>query len=126
MSNSSARALANNIIPLARKGLEVAHTIGEASNLNVLKGLSGLALLILDTCEVRMFISPLVHARLNYSQKASAYKAEYEELSRRTYELAMLITNHIVGRPELTFQQECHLESLQTYVEPHYLLFYLI
>ena len=53
MSGRSSRAFANNTIPLARKGLEVAHTIGEASNLNVLKGLSGLALLILDTCEVR-------------------------------------------------------------------------
>ncbi|KLO10688.1 TPR-like protein [Schizopora paradoxa] len=100
MSGRSAKALANNTIPLARKGLEVAHTIGEASNLNVLKGLSGLALLILDTCE-----------------QASRYPAEYEELSRRTYELAMLIVNHIVGRPELTFQQERHLESLRVVLQ---------
>lgn len=45
---------------LARKGLQVAYTIGEASNMSVLKGLSALALLVLDICEVRFSILSLV------------------------------------------------------------------
>jgi len=47
------QAVRAGALPLARKSLQVAYTIGEASNFSVLKGLSAVALLVLDTCEVR-------------------------------------------------------------------------